>query len=442
MQVSIQTTSGLERKLTVGVPAERVDKEVNARLQKAAGSVRLDGFRPGKVPMKVMKQRFGAGVRQEVISEVVSQSFQEAIAQENLKPAGMPSIEPRKMEPGSDLEYVATFEVFPEIELRDCSTIKVVQPFAEVTDADIDKMIETLRSQRASWESVERAAAMGDKVNIDFVGKKEGEEFEGGSAQGSDLELGSGRMIPGFEDAIVGMNVGEEKTVPLSFPDDYHAEELKGAAVEFTIKLNAVNEKTLPALDDELFKQFGVEEGGLEKFREEVASNMQRELESAAKNKIKGQIMDGILDIHQDIQVPQALIAQEIEALRGQMLQQFGGAADKLDVKSILPDEMFKEQAEKRVRLGLLLNEVISSRELSADPDKVKAMIEDMAASYEKPEEVINYYYSNQQQLQQVQAVVLEDQVVEKLLEGAQVEEKSSTYDEVLAPEPPPEQDE
>lgn len=434
MQVSIQTTSGLERKLTVGVPAERIDKEVNARLQKAAGQVRLDGFRPGKVPMKVMKQKFGASVRQEVISEVVSQSFQEAVVQEKLKPAGMPSIEPKALEAGSDFEYVATFEVMPEIELRDCSAIAVEKPVAEVTDGDIDKMIETLRTQRATWSEVDRPAAMGDKVTIDFVGRKDGEVFEGGSAEGTDLELGSGRMIPGFEDAIVGMAKGEEKVAPMKFPDDYQAEELKGAEVEFTITLQAVSEKTLPALDDEFFKMFGVEEGGEEKFREEVKSNMTRELGNVVNSKVKAQVMDGILALHDMIQVPRAMVAQEIEALRGQMLQQFGGAAKDLDTKSLLPDEMFSEQAERRVRLGLLLSEYINSNSLSADPDKVKAMIEDIASTYEKPEEVINYYYGNQEQLQQISTVVLEDTVVEKLLEVATLTEKPCSYDEATAP--------
>lgn len=442
MQVSIQTTSGLERKLTVGVPAQRIDNEVNARLQKASGNVRIDGFRPGKVPMKVMRQRFGAGVRQEVIQEIVSQSFQEAVVQEKLKPAGMPSIEPKSFEPGKDLEYIATFEVFPEVELREASAIKVTKPVAAVEDADIDKMIETLRQQRATWDEVDRAAAEGDKVNIDYVGRKDGEAFEGGTAEGSDLELGSGRMIPGFEDGIVGMSKGEEKVLKLSFPESYHAEDLKGAEVEFTVTLNSVAEKKLPELDDEFFKVFGVEEGGLEKFRNEVAENMNRELEKATQAKIKNQVMDGILEIHEDVQIPQSLVSQEVDVLRGQMVQQFGASAEQLDVKSLLPDEMFKEQAERRVRLGLVLNEIIAKESITADPDKVKETIEGLASTYENPEEVVNYYYSNQEQLQQISAMVLEDTVVEKILAVAQVEDKACTYDEVMAPEQQPGEEE
>ncbi len=439
MQVSIQTTSGLERKLTVGVPADRVDSEVNVRLQKAAKTVRLDGFRPGKVPMKVMKQRFGAGVRQEVVQEVMSQSFQEAIVKEQLKPAGMPSIEPKNIETGSDLEFVATFEVFPDVELKDYSSIAIEKPVAEVADADIDKMIETLRQQQSSWDVVERAAAEGDQVNINYAGTKDGEAFDGGSAENSDLVLGSNSMIPGFEDGVAGLKAGEEKVLSLTFPDDYHAEELKSAAVEFAVKINTVSEKKLPELNEEFFEKFGVKEGGEEGFRKDVAENMQRELANASKNKVKNQVMDALVSIHDDMQLPQALVKQEITALKGQMVQQFGGAAESLDVDTLLPDDMFVEQAERRVRLGLILNEFISKEELTADPDKVKETIETLASTYEDPEEVVNYYYSNQQQLQGVQSMVLEDTVVEKLMDQATVTEKASTYDEVLAPAAPPE---
>ncbi|WP_101759432.1 trigger factor [Oceanicoccus sp. KOV_DT_Chl] len=435
MQVSIQTTSGLERKLTVGIPADRVDNEVNNRLQKASSTVRLDGFRPGKVPMKVMKQRFGAGVRQEVLQEVMNQSFSEAVVQENLKPAGMPNIEPKNLEEGRDLEYVATFEVFPELDLKDYSAITIEKPVAAITDADIDKMIATLREQQSTLDAVERAAKSGDTVDINFAGTKDGEAFDGGTAEGSSLVLGSGSMIPGFEDGIVGMSAGEEKTLSLSFPEDYHAEELKGAAVEFVVTVNSVSEKKLPELDDAFFEKFGVKEGGEEQFRKDVTQNMQRELDNGIKSKTKNQVMEGLVDIHSDLQLPQALVKQEISGLKGQMVQQFGGAAASLDVDSLLPDDMFIEQAERRVRLGLILNEYISKESISADPEKVKETIEGFASTYEDPEEVVNYYYSNQQQLQEIQAMVLEDSVVEKLLSIAKVTEKKCSYDEVMAPE-------
>src|SRR5690625_1701097 len=298
MQVSLEATTGLERRLTIGVPSAEIDQEVNNRLQKAAKTVRIDGFRAGKVPMKVVRQRFGAGVRQEVIGEVLNRSFYEAVEQEKLQPAGQPSIESVKDEAGQDLEFVATFEVYPEIAVADLSEVKVVRPVAEVTDADIEKMIENLRKQQGKQVAVDRAAVEGDTVKIDYVGRRDGEEFEGGSAEDATLGLGSGRMIPGFEDAIVGMKAGEEKVVPLTFPEDYHAEDLKGAEVEFTIKLNSVLEQQLAELNDEFFALFGVSEGGEEKFREEVRANMERELNHAVRNKVKGRVMEQLLKLH------------------------------------------------------------------------------------------------------------------------------------------------
>ena len=434
MQVSIETTSGLERRLTVGVPAERIESEVKSRLQKAAGNVKLAGFRPGKVPMKVMQQRFGAGVRQEVLGEVMSQSFREAVIQEKLRPAGQPSIEPKTLEAGKDLEYIATFEVFPEVEVVEIKGFEVEKPAAEVTDADVDNIIDVFRKQQGSWEVVERAAAAGDKVNIDYVGTRDGEEFSGGSATGSDLELGSGRMIPGFEEGVEGMKAGEEKTLQLSFPDDYHNEELKGAAVEFKVKLNSVQELVPAALDEELFVKYGVEEGGLDTFRSEVRDNMARELKNAIQGKVKQQVMDAVAAAHEALEVPRSLVEREVDAMRNQMFQQFGGAGGRdLDLKSLLPDDMFKENAERRVRLGLVLAELVGKFGLKADGDKVRARIDEMASTYQDPEEVINYYYSNQEQLAAVESSVLEDQMVEKLLENAHIVEKACSYQEALA---------
>jgi trigger factor len=435
MQVSIETTSKLERRLTVGVPAERIDSEVDSRLQKAAGNVRLPGFRPGKVPMKVMRQRFGAGIRQEVLGEVMSQSFQEAVIQEKLRPAGQPSIEPKNLEAGRDLEYIATFEVFPDVEVVELKAFDVEKPVAEVTDADVDNIIEVFQKQQGSWEPVEREAVDGDKVNIDYVGTRDGEAFEGGSAEGSDLELGSGRMIPGFEDGVVGMKAGDEKTLQLSFPDDYHSEELKGAAVEFKLKLNSVLEQIPAELNEELFAKYGVKEGGEDKFRQEVRDNMARELKNSIQGKVKQQVMDAVLSAHESLEVPKALIDQEVDVMRKQMFQQFGGAggAQDLDLESLLPDDMFTENAQRRVKLGLVLSELVSRLELKPDADKVRGMIDEMASTYEDPEEVVNYYYSNQEQLASVESRVMEDQLVEKLLEDANILEKECSYQDALA---------
>ena len=433
MQVSIETTSGLERRLTVGVPADRVDQQVDARLLKAAKDVRLPGFRPGKVPMKVMRQRFGAGVRQEVLGEVMSQSFQEAVVQENLRPAGQPQIEPRNMDAGKDLEYVAIFEVFPDVDVVEITDYAVERPAAEVTDEDVDNIIEVFRKQQGSMEAVERPAAEGDTVNIDFVGTRDGEAFEGGSGEGTDLELGSGRMIPGFEDGIVGMSAGEEKTLALTFPEDYQSEDLQGASVEFKITVNTVSELQLAPLDEKLFASYGVEEGGEEQFRKEVAENMARELKNAVQAKVKQQVMDAVIAAHESLEIPKSLISQEIDAMRQQMFQQFGGAgAQNMDLNSLLPDDMFTENAERRVKLGLILSELIQKLELKADADKVRETIEEMASTYQDPEEVINWYYSNQEQLSSVESKVLEDQVVEKLLDNANIEDKACSYQEAI----------
>jgi trigger factor len=435
MQVSIETTSGLERRLTVGVPAERIESEIDTRLQKAAGNVRLPGFRPGKVPMKIMRQRFGPGVRQEVLGEVMNQSFQEAVVQEKLRPAGQPSIEPKTLEAGKDLEYIATFEVFPEVDVVEIKGFEVEKPVAEVTEQDVDNIIEVFRKQQGSWEVVERAAADGDKVNIDYTGTRDGEDFEGGSAAASDLELGSGRMIPGFEDGVAGMVAAQEKTLQLSFPEDYHSEELKGAAVEFKVTLNTVQEMSPAELNEELFAKYGVEEGGLEEFRAEVSQNMTRELKNAVESKVKQQVMEAVSEAHESVEVPRALVEREVEVMRNQMFQQFGGAgaAQDLDLKSMLPDDMFTENAERRVKLGLVLAELVSKLELKVDADKVRATIEEMASTYQDPDEVINYYYSNQEQLASVESKVLEDQMVEKLLDNAQIVEKECSYQEALA---------
>ncbi|WHI47811.1 trigger factor [Microbulbifer sp. VAAF005] len=434
MQVSIETTSGLERRLTVNLPAEIVDKEVDKRLQQAAKTVRINGFRKGKVPMKVVRQRFGAGVRQEVLGEVMSRSFYEAVQKEEVKPAGQPSIEAKQTAAGENLEYVATFEVYPEVELADLAEIAVERPVAEVTDADVKSMIDILRKQQSSWKDTKRKAQKGDRVVINFVGRKDGEEFEGGKAEGHQLVLGSGQMIPGFEEGILGMKPGEEKDIDLTFPEDYQAEELRGAAVTFNIKVTSSEKPELPELNEEFFKAYGVQEGGEEKFREEVRNNMQRELKNAALNKVKTQIMDQLFEKH-PVELPSALVASEVTTLRGQMVQQFGGQIKAEDAERMLPDTMFEEQAKRRVVLGLVVGEIVKQNELSVDADRVKAKVEELASTYQQPQEVVDYYYSNRELLSGVESVVLEDQVVDHVLASAKVSEVDSSYDEVIKPQ-------
>ena len=441
MRVSVETTSGLERRLTVGVPADRVDSAVDKRLQDAARNVRLPGFRPGKVPIKVMKQRFGAGVRQEVLGEVISQSFQEAVMSENLRPASQPSIEARKMDVGQDVEYTATFEVFPAVEVNSLDDLSIEKPVADVTDADIDDIIEVFRKQQGKLVDVERAAAEGDTVIIDFQGFRDGEAFDGGSGEGTALELGSGRMIPGFEDGLIGASADEEKTLNLTFPEDYQSEDLAGADVEFKVQVKTVQELELAPVDEALFSQYGLSEGTEEDFRAEVKQNMERELRNAVEASVKNQVMDAIVAAHTDLELPSALIGQEINAMRQQMFQQFGGAAPQdLDLTTILPDEMFSEQAERRVKLGLIVAEMISQYELSAEPAKVREAIEDIASTYQDPEEVINWYYSENEQLAGIESRVLEDAVVEKLLSTAAIAEVECSYQDALAKARPAQQ--
>lgn len=431
MQVSLETTSGLERRLTVGVPAEQVENEIENRLKQAARSVNIKGFRKGKVPLSVVKQRFGAGIRQEVVGDVINRSFYAALQKENVKPAGQPAIQPKQLTEGQDLEYTATFEVYPTVALGDLTAFEINRATAEVTEADVNNMIEVLRKHQATWSVVDRAAAEGDQVNINFVGTKDGVEFAGGKAENHNLVLGSKSMIPGFEEGIVGMKAGDQKVIPLTFPADYQAEELKGAAVEFAITVNTVSADDLPALNDDFFQKFGVTSGGEDQFRKEVKANMDRELANALKAKVKGQVMDALIASH-TTDVPKALVANEINVLRNQMMQRFGGQKQNFDVKSLLPDTMFDEEANRRVTLGLIVGEIVKSIKLKPDVKRVNAMIEEIASTYQEPDEVVQYYKSNQDLMAGIESAVLEDQVVDHILSQAKVTEVTSSYDEVI----------
>lgn len=431
MQVSIETTSGLERRLTIAIPADKIQSEVDSRVQKVAPQVKLDGFRPGKVPVRVVRQRFGESIRQEVLGELMSESFQQAVIEEKLKPAGQPQVETKQNEAGKDFSFVATFEVYPDIAVKDLAGVEVIRPVTEITDADVDGMLETLRKQQASFVDSDKAAEDGDQVVIDFDGFKDGEPFDGGKGEDHTLVLGSNSMIPGFEAGLVGAKAGEERTLHLTFPEDYHAEHLKGAAVQFKVKVKAVKAQQLPEIDEEFMKKFGVSEGGIDALKAEVRKNMARELKQAVKNHVKKQVMDALLEKN-SFDVPAALIEQEINAMRRQMVQQFGAGAENLDLASLLPAEMFSEQAGRRVKLGLLLAQLIEDRSIEATDDKVRAVVEEIASAYEAAEEVINYYYNNRQQLAQVQSLVIEDEAVDALLASADVNDQKMSYDELM----------
>ncbi len=434
MQVDVETTSSLERRLTIGVPADRIESQITAKLQKASKTVRLSGFRPGKVPMKIMKQRFGQTVRQEVVGEVMNQSFQEAVIQENLRPAGMPNIEPKNMESGHDLEFVATFEVIPEIILKDIDSFDVEEPVTTINKEDVDQIIDVFRKQHGVWHSVDRMSSKGDKINIDYTGTIDGEEFEGGSRVSFELELGSESMIPGFEDGLVGCSGSEDTVLSLRFPDDYHQKDLQARDVIFAVKINDIKELEPAAIDEDLFSAYGLKDGDEESFRSEITGNMERELKAAVKARIKKQVMDMLVKKYDSVEIPTVLVSQEIQAQKSRMFQSVGGQLDQnINLNEILPDEMFSETAEKRVKLGLVLNEYIKKYGLTADAQMVRETIDDLASTYEQPQEVVDWYYSNQEQLSSIESQVVEDKLVEKFLESAVIKERSCSYKEALS---------
>lgn len=432
MQVTVETTQGLERCLTITVPAEKVDSAVQSQLRRMASDKkrRVPGFRPGKVPVSVINKMYGPGVRHDVIGEVAQRSYVEAIIAEKINPAGSPQLQLDEAKQGEDLQFKATVEVYPEFEVTGLEAIEVEKAVVNIGDTDLETMLETLRKQNATWDVAERAAAEGDKVNIDFLGKIDGEEFEGGKAEGFDLTLGGGQMIPGFEDAITGAEAGKEVVANVTFPEDYHAENLKGKAAEFTITVNKVETQILPEIDAEFVKKFGVESGEEADLRTEVKKNMSRELEQTLKAKVKEQVLEGLV-AQNDIDVPKALVEQEIEALRQQALQRFGGNVENAPE---LPAELFQEQAEKRVKVGLVLGEFIKASELKVEDSRVEEQIATMAAAYEDADQVIEYYKQNDQLMEQMRNLVLEDAAIEALVEKAKVTEVEKSFQDVMQP--------
>ena len=431
MQVSVEATSGLERQLTVTVPAERIDNDVNKQVAQQARTRRMDGFRPGKVPPKVIKRMYGEAIRYDVLNRVVQESFFEAVQEQSLQPAGTPSIEFKNDKEGEDFSFTATFEIYPEIELKDLSGVEIEKQSAEIKKADIAKMIETLQKQQAGWKDTKGMAKDGFKVNLDFEGFVDGEAFEGGKAEGQDLVLGSGQMIPGFEAGIEGHKKGEEFDIEVTFPEEYQAENLKGKQATFKIKLNSVEKPELPELNEEFFAKFGVEAADQAAFEEEVSKNMAREMNQALKNKLKTQVFDALIAAN-EIDVPAALVEDEIKNLAQQAVQQFGGNAQ-ID-PSTLPKELFEDQAKRRVLIGLLVQEVIKTNELQPEDARVDAMLAEVADSYQDPQEVIEYYKSNQEMLNQVRSLVLEEQVVDQLLSSAKVNEVEVSYEDAIKP--------
>jgi trigger factor len=427
MQVSVEVSSGLERRMRVQVPAEKIDKEVESRLQRVGRSAKIKGFRPGKVPAKVIRQQYGSEVRQEVLQEVLQSSYSEAVMQEKLQPAGGPTIEPENLEEGKDLTYTAVFEVYPEFELKGLAKIKVQQPETTIQDADIDTMMENLRKQRASWSAVERKAADGDQVTLDFTGTLKGEPFEGGTAEAFPVVLGEGAMLPDFEKNLKGVAAGEEKSFKMKFPKDYHATELAGEKVEFAINVSEVAEQILPEVDAEFVKAYGFESGELADLRKDIVANMERELEAKTKADVKKQLLEGLLDSN-SIELPAVLVQQECESMQKEAMQRMGIT----DESQAPTADSFSETAEKRVRLGLLMSAAIRENDLELDSDRVTAKVDEICAPYDNPDEIRNIYLQNPQFLGQIESMVLEEQVVEWLVAQAKVSAKTMAFKELM----------
>ena len=427
MQVTVESTGKLERRMRVELPAERIEKEVDTRLKSVGKTAKIKGFRPGKVPAKVVKQRYGQQIREEVLSELMKQSYSDAVQQENLNPAGGPQIETEGADDGKSFTYVATFEVMPEIELQGLDKIKVEKPEIDIGDSDLDDMIENLRKQKATWTEVDRDSVDGDRVTVDFSGELKGELIDGGQGKDVPVILGQGQMLPDFEKGLTGIRSGDEKTFKVKFPKDYHAEDLQGQKVNFTIQTHRVEEQTLPPVDDSLAELFSVEEGGLEQFRTDVMENMQHESEQKVKASVREQLMQGLLDAN-PIEIPQAMKHQEMHNMQHEAMRHLGIE----DHDKAPPMDNFAQSAEKRVRLGLLMRQLISDQELTLDEDLVRVHIEEMCAGYENADEMVDIYMRNSEVRQQVEPMVLEQMAFDWLLESGKVKSKKIGFKEFM----------
>lgn len=435
MIVTIESVSNISTRLNVSVPTSEVNKQFEARLKRTAKTIKINGFRPGKVPLNVVRRDYGTSIYQDVVNDVVRDSVFEAIQQEKVNAVSMPNIE--KVEVKDDaLVFEAVVEVYPNVTVNPFDTLTIERKQATIEDQDVDVMLENLQKQRQVWKESDAVAQNGSKVTFDFEGSVDGEKFEGGTAEDFVLVLGSGRMIPGFEDGIVGMKAGEEKVIDVTFPADYQAEHLAGKAAQFKITLKQVEEAELPEINADFLGSFGVsEEEGVEKLKADIRKNMEREVRNGLRNQVKAATFDALVAAN-EIEVPNAMIAQEIERKRQQMIQQFvqqfGEQAAKAFDSKLLPDDMFKEDAEKAVKLGVLVGKIIDTAGLTVDQERVTAFIEDMSSSYEDPEEVKEFFTKDQQQRSQIEAVVLEDQVVDYILQTANVTEKTVSYQDLL----------
>ena len=436
MQASLEKLEGLNRRLMIEVPEDKVTEEVKKHLNKLSKTAKVSGFRPGKVPANIIEQRYGDAARGEALDHLVQTSLYEAFEQEKLNPAGRPSIDIKQYEKGKPLQYAADFEVYPEIKLHDLKDIKIEQIKAEVTDEDVNNVLENLRKQQSEWIEVDRKSKNEDQVIIDFEGFMDKKPFDGGKAENVPLILGSHSMIEGFEEGIVGMKADDEKEIKVKFPKEYHSKELAEKPAVFKIKVHKVSEPKLPEVNDEFAKKFGIKEDkdAVKILKENIKKSMKQELTNAVKSKNKLAIMDKLLEKNK-IDLPKALVEGEIDALKQHAENQFAAQmGDKITKKPELPRDLFRKQAERRVALGLLVAEIVKQNNITVDADRLRKAIEEMAANYDYPEQIVNWYYEDKKRLAQFELVVIEDQVIDKLLENAKVGEKSVSYDDAMKP--------
>lgn len=430
MQVSVEALNDLERRLTIQVPAAQVTKEIQDRLISLSRRVKVDGFRPGKTPIKIVKRIYGDQVRYETVSELMEHSLREALVHEKLNPLGSPKLEPKNLEEGHDLEYCATFEIMPEFDPSGFESITVERPVAEVTEQDVDRMIETLRQQRAVWSSVDRSAQVGDRVRFDFHGTINGQDFAGGKRENAELVLGKGAMLKDFENHLIDLSASMETGFDLTFPEDYQAQEIAGKVAHFQIKLHVVEEAHLPEVDDAFAESFDIKEGGVASLRQSLRENMDRELRDGVKAVVKQQVLQGLLDAN-TIPLPRTLVNVEIEQLARQMRLPVDADDERTQqLKTVL----FEADARRRVALGLLISRLATIQHIEVDEQRVREHLQSIAATYQEPDEVVRWYEQTPQALDNIRALVLEEQVVDWLLERAQVTEKTSTFADIMTP--------
>ncbi|MEN8821900.1 MAG: trigger factor [Abyssibacter sp.] len=437
MEVSVEQSEGLRRRLSVEIPADQLEQAFSTRIKQMGQRAKVPGFRPGKVPTKVLVQRYGDAARAEAVEELLRTTYPKAIEESALKPAGYPTFDIQAEVVGEPLKYTASFEVYPEVSLTGLDSLQVERPQVEIVDEDIERTLGTIKEQHRKWVAVDRPAAKGDKMKLDFVGKLDGEAFEGGTAEGAEVELGAGRFIPSMEDALVGLTAGTETTIDVSFPEDYQAENLKGKDTQFDVKILSVEAGEDPALDDpELLKSLGVEESAGEAgLRAKVREQLERERDKAVDGKVKEQVMDGLLAAN-PIDVPQAMVDEEIQRMRQEAVQRFGNMPnnDPDAMARMLPDDLFKDNATKRVALSLLISEVIQEKQVKVEEEDIDAVLARYASELADTEQAMQYYRSQPQIMQQFQALAMEERVVDVLLEGATVTDKAVSFDALMNP--------